>query len=259
MTVVRHAATIAAGEWITASGEWINDRTHGQQFKARFLRTSPPSSADGIEKYLSSGMIRGIGPAYAKKLLRALGENVFDIIEATPGRLRELRRHRSGTSQPHHHCLGPSRRRCGNCMVFCAQPWRRKCPSRRLRADPNDNFVGQIFDEGAQARGHVARALGVIEAISGIRGASNLLAKAAGLSRSGLAAQFRTSVGEPPHSYLIRWRMGIAAQLLEHTGLRLAEIAARVGYKSEFAFSRAFARARRLSPARFRNRVNSTG
>ena len=59
VTVVGHAATIAAGEWITASGEWVNDRTHGQQFKARFLRTSPPTSADGIEKYLSSGMIRG--------------------------------------------------------------------------------------------------------------------------------------------------------------------------------------------------------
>src|SRR5271167_861365 len=45
VTVVGHAATIAAGEWITASGEWINDRTHGQRFKARFLRTSPPTSA----------------------------------------------------------------------------------------------------------------------------------------------------------------------------------------------------------------------
>src|SRR4029077_8859768 len=54
------------------------------------LRTSRPTSADGIEKYLSSGMIRGIGPAYAKKLLRAFGEKVFDIIEATPDRLREV-------------------------------------------------------------------------------------------------------------------------------------------------------------------------
>src|SRR5262249_29880295 len=61
VTVVGHAATLSAGEWITASGEWVNDRTHGQQFKARFLRTSPPTSADGIEKYLSSGMIRGVG------------------------------------------------------------------------------------------------------------------------------------------------------------------------------------------------------
>jgi hypothetical protein len=67
VTVVGHAATIAAGEWITASGEWVNDRTHGQQFKARFLRTSAPTSVDGIEKYLSSGMIRGIGPVLRQK------------------------------------------------------------------------------------------------------------------------------------------------------------------------------------------------
>jgi exodeoxyribonuclease V alpha subunit len=90
VTVVGHAATIAPGEWITASGEWVNDRTHGHQFKARFLRTTPPTSADGIEKYLSSGMIRGVGPVYAKKLVRAFGEKVFDIIEATPDRLREV-------------------------------------------------------------------------------------------------------------------------------------------------------------------------
>src|SRR5690349_23580799 len=90
VTVVGHAAAIAAGEWITASGEWVNDRTHGQQFKARFLRTSPPTSADGIEKYLASGMIRGVGPVYAKKLVRAFGEKVFDVIEMTPDRLREV-------------------------------------------------------------------------------------------------------------------------------------------------------------------------
>src|SRR2546429_7697859 len=90
VTVVGHVATISAGEWITASGEWVNDRTHGQQFKARFLRTSPPTSADGIEKYLSSGIIRGVGPVYAKKLVGAFGEKVFDVIEATPDRLREI-------------------------------------------------------------------------------------------------------------------------------------------------------------------------
>src|SRR4026209_533015 len=90
VTVVGHAAAIAAGEWITASGEWVNDRTHGQQFRARFPRSSPPTSADGIEKYLGSGMIRGIGPVYAKKLVRAFGEKVFDTIEADPQRLREV-------------------------------------------------------------------------------------------------------------------------------------------------------------------------
>jgi exodeoxyribonuclease V alpha subunit len=90
VTVVGHAAVISAGEWITASGDWTNDRTHGQQFKARFLKTSAPTSLEGIEKYLASGMIRGIGPVYAKKLLRAFGDKVFDIIEAEPGRLREV-------------------------------------------------------------------------------------------------------------------------------------------------------------------------
>src|SRR6187455_1542341 len=90
VTIVGHSAIVAAVEWITASGDWVNDRTHGQQFKARFLRTSVPDSADGIEKYLSSGMIRGVGPVYAKKLVRAFGDKVFDIIEATPDRLREV-------------------------------------------------------------------------------------------------------------------------------------------------------------------------
>ena len=90
VTVVGHAATISAGEWATASGEWVNDRTHGQQFKARFIRTSAPTSVDGIEKYLGSGMIRGIGPVYARKMVRAFGEKVFDIIEAEPDRLREV-------------------------------------------------------------------------------------------------------------------------------------------------------------------------
>src|ERR1700755_3680118 len=56
VTVVGHAAVISAGEWITASGDWINDRTHGQQFKAKFLKTSEPTSLAGIEKYPGSAM-----------------------------------------------------------------------------------------------------------------------------------------------------------------------------------------------------------
>jgi ATP-dependent exoDNAse (exonuclease V) alpha subunit len=63
VTVVGHAAEISAGEWITLSGTWVNSREHGQRFKASFLRASAPTTAEGIEKYLGSGMIRGIGPA----------------------------------------------------------------------------------------------------------------------------------------------------------------------------------------------------
>jgi len=111
VTVVGYAATISAGEWITASGEWVNDRTHGQQFKARFLRTSPPTSADGIEKYLSSGMIRGVGPVYAKKLVRTFGEKVFASRSHRIGCERSTvsgRFARPAFSPP-----GPNRRPCG--------------------------------------------------------------------------------------------------------------------------------------------------
>lgn len=90
VTTVGHAAMISAGEWITASGTWTNDRNHGLQFKAQFLRSSAPSTVDGIEKYLGSGMIRGIGPVYAQRLVKMFGKDVFDIIEEAPERLREV-------------------------------------------------------------------------------------------------------------------------------------------------------------------------
>ena len=53
--VIGHAASISAGEFIHAVGVWITDRTHGLQFKADFLKTTPPTTAEGIEKYLGSG------------------------------------------------------------------------------------------------------------------------------------------------------------------------------------------------------------
>src|SRR5918994_636153 len=90
VTVVGHAPVISAGEFVQATGTWINDRTHGPQFKASFLRAAPPTTLEGIEKYLGSGMIRGIGPISAKRLVRAFGEAVFDVIEAQPERLRDV-------------------------------------------------------------------------------------------------------------------------------------------------------------------------
>jgi exodeoxyribonuclease V alpha subunit len=90
ITVLGHAAMISAGEFIQASGAWQNDRTHGVQFRASFLKAMPPTTTEGIEKYLGSGMIRGIGPVYAKKLVRAFAEAVFEIIEQEPHRLREV-------------------------------------------------------------------------------------------------------------------------------------------------------------------------
>ena len=90
ITVVGHAAAISAGEWVNATGSWINDRTHGLQFRARFLKAAAPTTLDGIRRYLASGMIRGIGPVYGQKLVDAFGEDVFDVIEQTPDRLQEV-------------------------------------------------------------------------------------------------------------------------------------------------------------------------
>jgi hypothetical protein len=90
LTLVGHAAMISVGEFVQASGSWINDRTQGVQFKASFLKATAPTAVEGIEKYLGSGMIRGIGPVYAKKLVRAFGEAVFDVIQQEPDRLREV-------------------------------------------------------------------------------------------------------------------------------------------------------------------------
>src|SRR5262245_36995345 len=89
ITVLGHAAMISAGEFVQASGAWINDRTHGVQFRASFLKATAPTTVEGIEKYLGSGMIRGIGPAYAKKLVRAFATAVFGVIAEEPGRRRE--------------------------------------------------------------------------------------------------------------------------------------------------------------------------
>ena len=89
VTVVGHAS-IMEGEWITASGSWVSDRTHGVQFKAQTLSATPPTGAQGIEKYLASGQMRGIGPAMAKRIVAAFGEATFDIIEASPDRLKEV-------------------------------------------------------------------------------------------------------------------------------------------------------------------------
>jgi exodeoxyribonuclease V alpha subunit len=89
-TVVGHVASVSAGEEIRAVGEWLNDLSHGLQFRATSIHTAPPNSLEGIERYLGSGLIRGIGPVFARKLVEAFGDRVFDVIEGQPGRLRDV-------------------------------------------------------------------------------------------------------------------------------------------------------------------------
>src|SRR5262250_2601924 len=74
ITLVGHAAMISAGEFVQASGSWVNDRTHGVQFRASFLKATAPTTIEGIEKYLGSGMVRGIGPKRAERIIAGWAE-----------------------------------------------------------------------------------------------------------------------------------------------------------------------------------------
>ena len=90
VTITGYAAAIGAGEFVDAEGIWLNDRNHGLQFRAERITATVPTTLEGLQKYLSSGMIKGIGPVYARKLVEAFGQDVFDVIENEPSRLREV-------------------------------------------------------------------------------------------------------------------------------------------------------------------------
>lgn len=90
VTVVGHAAAISPGEELRASGTWTNDPKHGPQFKAETVTTVTPTSPEGIERFLASGLVKGVGPHFARRLVEAFGTAVFEVIEAEPGRLREV-------------------------------------------------------------------------------------------------------------------------------------------------------------------------
>lgn len=90
VTVIGTAAGITSGEWVDARGRWIMDPKHGRQFKADDLRATAPDTLEGIEKYLGSGMIRGIGPVYASKLVETFGKEIFEIIEKRSAHLERI-------------------------------------------------------------------------------------------------------------------------------------------------------------------------
>lgn len=81
---------ITVGEEVKVQGKWVNTPQYGLGFKAYYIKTTPPNSLEGIERYLGSGLIKGIGPHYAKRLIQAFGKEVFDVIENYSERLKEV-------------------------------------------------------------------------------------------------------------------------------------------------------------------------
>ena len=68
--------SVTPGEFVDAAGVWFNDHKHGIQFRVKHIKTVTPNTLEGIEKYLGSGMVKGIGPHFAKRLVKAFGEQV---------------------------------------------------------------------------------------------------------------------------------------------------------------------------------------
>jgi exodeoxyribonuclease V alpha subunit len=91
VTVVGSTTSLSAGEHLEATGKWVVDREHGQQFKADELKTTHPASAEGIEKYLASGAIRSIGPKIAAKIVAIYKERTLEIFETAPDFLLHIK------------------------------------------------------------------------------------------------------------------------------------------------------------------------
>src|ERR1700689_4282798 len=91
VTVIGSTTSVTAGEHVEASGRWVIDREHGQQFKADELKTTHPASAEGIEKYLASGAIRSIGRKLAAKIVSVYKEKTLEIFEQSPGFLLHVK------------------------------------------------------------------------------------------------------------------------------------------------------------------------
>ena len=90
VSVVGTTPLLSPGELVHCTGNWQNSRVHGLQFKAASITVVPPDTAEGIEKYMASGMVKGIGTFYSKKLIKKFGTDVLDILDNNPEKLLEV-------------------------------------------------------------------------------------------------------------------------------------------------------------------------
>jgi exodeoxyribonuclease V alpha subunit len=91
VTVVGTLVNAETGENIEAVGDWVQDREHGLQFKAERIQTKPPQTLEGIEKYLGSGLVKGIGPHFARKIVEVFKERTLEVIDESPSFLKEVK------------------------------------------------------------------------------------------------------------------------------------------------------------------------
>jgi len=91
ITAVGNLLGVQPGESLRLTGWWVQDRKYGEQFRVATYATVKPATLVGIEKYLGSGLVKGVGPAMAKRLVQHFGLETLDIIDSKPERLAEVK------------------------------------------------------------------------------------------------------------------------------------------------------------------------
>jgi exodeoxyribonuclease V alpha subunit len=90
VTIIGNIVNPTPGEIIRMKGEWGNHPKYGEQFKIVFCQTTTPASVHGIEKYLGSGLVKGIGPVMAKRIVRMFREKTLEVIENEIDKLADV-------------------------------------------------------------------------------------------------------------------------------------------------------------------------
>jgi exodeoxyribonuclease V alpha subunit len=90
VTVVGNLPELSAGEYLRLQGQWINHPTHGLQFQSEICEQTLPATAAGMRRYLGSGLIKGIGPRLAERIVGRFGIDTLAVIEEHPERLQEV-------------------------------------------------------------------------------------------------------------------------------------------------------------------------
>jgi exodeoxyribonuclease V alpha subunit len=88
--IVGYMPGLQAGENVVCKGVWKNHPSHGRQYEVSEYTVESPSDVLGIQKYLESGLVKGIGPVYAKKIVDRFGADTLEVIDKTPHRLNEI-------------------------------------------------------------------------------------------------------------------------------------------------------------------------
>ena len=89
-TVVGNLPELNPGEWVKMRGKWTSHPKHGRQFAVEHCEQAMPATVEGIKRYLGSGLVRGVGPVMADRIVNTFGLTTLDVIDDEPSRLQDV-------------------------------------------------------------------------------------------------------------------------------------------------------------------------